>query len=451
MRRGRGVSRRRECLQGGVGRGLGGELGRELGVVAAVGDGNALVLMHRRAAPNHGQGDGEEHDVGHKDPERAVGRIEVDHHRRQEQGRQGDGDHAAPSEVHELIEAEAGKGPAHPHIEEEEEDDFAPEHDEFDEDVDPAADFGLIGAVVNELVDPGEVPAAEEECDHDGSAGDHGGIFGEEEEGEFHGGVFGVVAADEFGFALSEIERGTVGFGEDGGGEDEGGDRVDEDVPLGDDAEPIVGLGGGHGFEVEGADGDEDAHEGDGEGDFVGEHLGGGAKAAEEGVFGTGGPSAEDDAVGGEAGHRQDDENADGDIGDHEGEVDGKGPEAEDGGAGLEDAPPGDDGVADHGGGEDGDGGEDEEEFVGVGGDEFFLEDELHAVDDGLEEALGPGAVGADAVLDPSSGFAFEEDEVRDQAKHHLLNDDGENDFGDEKTDGISIHGGRAPRKFCGG
>ncbi len=141
--------------------------------------------------------------------------------------------------------------------------------------------------MVDDLVDPGEMPAAEEEGDHDGGAGDHGGVFGEEEEGEFHGGVFGVVAADEFGFALGEIEGGAVGFCEDGDGEDEGGDGMDEDVPFGNDAEPVVGLGFGHGFEVEGSDGEEDGHEGEGEGDFVGEHLGGGAEAAEEGVFGA--------------------------------------------------------------------------------------------------------------------------------------------------------------------
>jgi hypothetical protein len=313
---------------------LRGELGFELGVVAAVGDGDALVLDGGGTLADDAQGDGEEDDVGGEDPEGGGRGVDVDDHGGDQQGGEGDGDHAAPGEVHELIETEAGEGPADPHVEEEEEDDLAPEYDELDEHVDPAADFGLAGVaaegdVVDEFVDPGEVPAAEEEGDHDSGAGDHGGVFGEEEEGEFHGGVFGVVAADEFGFALGEIEGGAVGFGEDGGGEDEGGDGVDEDVPLGDEAEPVVGLGGGHGFEVEGADGDEDAHEGECERDFVGEHLGGGAKSAEEGVFGTGGPAAEDDAVGGESGHGEDDEDADGGVGDHEGKIGGEGPEEE--------------------------------------------------------------------------------------------------------------------------
>ncbi len=66
----------------------------------------------------------------------------------------------------------------------------------------------------------GAMPAAKEEGDDERGAGDHGGVFAEEEEGEFHRGILGVVAADEFLFGLGEIEGEAVGFGEHRDGED---------------------------------------------------------------------------------------------------------------------------------------------------------------------------------------------------------------------------------------
>ena len=101
-----------------------------------------------------------------------------------------------PAEVHELIKAEAGDGPADEDEEEDEEGDLRQEAADVDE-ADPPGTHG------EHLVDAeADGPSAKEEGDDDGGADDHGGVFAEEEESELHGGVFGVVAADEFGFAL---------------------------------------------------------------------------------------------------------------------------------------------------------------------------------------------------------------------------------------------------------
>ena len=54
-----------------------------------------------------------------------------------------------------------------------------------------------------------------------GGAGDHRGVFAEEEERELHRAVFRVIAADEFRFGLRQIERQAVRFGEHRDREDE--------------------------------------------------------------------------------------------------------------------------------------------------------------------------------------------------------------------------------------
>ena len=53
-----------------------------------------------------------------------------------------------------------------------------------------------------------------------------------------------------------------------------------------------------------------------------------------------------------------------------------------------------------------------EEHLVGVGGDEVFLDEQLHAVGDGLQPAeLAADAGRAEAVLDAAGDLAFEPDE----------------------------------------
>ena len=77
------------------------------------------------------------------------------------------------------------------------------------------------------------MPAAEEERDDDGGAGDHGGVFAEEKEREFHRAVFGVIAADEFGFGFGKIEGEAVCFRENRDGENaEGNEHRNGEEPF---------------------------------------------------------------------------------------------------------------------------------------------------------------------------------------------------------------------------
>src|SRR6202034_3176924 len=56
-------------------------------------------------------------------------------------------------------------------------------------------------------------PSTKEEQGGDTAYGDHVGVLGHEEHGEFHGAVFGVVTGGELGFRLGQVEGGAVGFG----------------------------------------------------------------------------------------------------------------------------------------------------------------------------------------------------------------------------------------------
>ena len=52
---------------------------------------------------------------------------------------------------------------------------------------------------------------------------------------------------------------------------------------------------------------------------FVGNHLAGGAHAAQEGILGIGGPARQDDPVNTQRGHRQDEERPGVQVGNHQG------------------------------------------------------------------------------------------------------------------------------------
>ena len=98
--------------------------------------------------------------------------------------------------MHELIEAEPGEAPAHPHENEDDDHRFA-EDDDRAKDADPELgdDLGIGGVRIAEQVrpgevDPGDVPSAEKERDADHAGGDHSGIFAQEKEGEFETGIF---------------------------------------------------------------------------------------------------------------------------------------------------------------------------------------------------------------------------------------------------------------------
>ena len=188
----------------------------------------------------------------------------------------------------------------------------------------------------------------------------------------------------------------------------------------------------------------EDGDDGEAEADLVGDHLGAGADAAEEGVFGVGGPAGDGDAVNGEGGDGEDEEGADVEVGDGEGD-----------GTAIDHhrAAEGDDGHGDEGGDHGHAGGEPEENFADVGGDEVFLEDEFESVGEGLGEATegkwevffeaedgkgDAGAVGADAVLNDGGETSFGIDRVGDEGEDDAK-DDADFDGDGEECD--EVHG----------
>ena len=116
-----------------------------------------------------------------------------------------------------------------------------------------------------EEVAEGAGGAAEEEQGGDAGDGDHVGVLGHEEHGELHGGVLGVIAGDELGFGLGEIEGGAVGLGVGGHEVDEEGDELEaaEEVPG---AGAMGGLGGDDVAQGEGLGAEHDANEREAEG-----------------------------------------------------------------------------------------------------------------------------------------------------------------------------------------
>ena len=115
-----------------------------------------------------------------------------------------------------------------------------------------------------------------------------------------------MISADEFLFGLGEIEGGAIGFGMDADQEHCECQGLGEDVPGGDEVAPTVGLALDDGVKVERAVHQDDAEDGQAEGDFIGDHVGGGAQAAEEGIFVVTGPAADDDAIDGQGEDSQD-------------------------------------------------------------------------------------------------------------------------------------------------
>src|SRR5438067_12942252 len=82
-----------------------------------------------------------------------------------------------PAESHELVPAESGQRPAHPHEHENEGADFGKEHDDVDQPEDPTA---------RTVGDSRKVPAAEKKGHHNRRAGNHRDIFAKEKQTELH-------------------------------------------------------------------------------------------------------------------------------------------------------------------------------------------------------------------------------------------------------------------------
>ena len=86
------------------------------------------------------------------------------------------------------------------------------------------------------------MPAAEEQVRRDGRDRHHVHVLGEEEQREAHRAVLGVVPGDELLLGFGKVERRAVGLRDAGGQEDEEAERLQEDVPLRNEPEPVARL-----------------------------------------------------------------------------------------------------------------------------------------------------------------------------------------------------------------
>jgi len=76
-----------------------------------------------------------------------------------------------------------------------------------------------------------EVEATEVDNAHHSRGHEHVYVLSEEVQAHFHRAVLGVVATHQLGFALRQVERRTVGFGESADDEDDKAQRLLHHVP----------------------------------------------------------------------------------------------------------------------------------------------------------------------------------------------------------------------------
>ncbi len=128
--------------------------------------------------------------------------------------------------------------------------------------------------------------------------------------------------------------------------------------------------------------------------DLVGDHLGGAAKPAEQGVGRAGRPASEHDPVDADRRDRQDEEHGDRKVGQLQRRLDACPRDPDDGAQGDHRERDERRGARDHRG-------EEEDELVRVDRCEVLLEHQLHAVGQALQQPEGTVHVGPDPVLHP--------------------------------------------------
>ncbi len=147
---------------------------------------------------------------------------------------------------------------------------------------------------------------------------------------------------------------------------------------------------------------------------FITDHLGSGAQAAQGGVLVIGRPAGQGDAVDGDGGDGEHVERAHVDIGQAQAEFLAK---ERDGRTPGNDA--GDDERGDNGD----DRGKDKEQLIRIGGSDLFFEDQFEGIRDWLQNAARTGAIGSDAHLHARQHLAFVKRDVG-KAKGHAEDDD---------------------------
>ena len=208
-------------------------------------------------------------------------------------------------------------------------------------------------------------PAAQEQDGGDPAHQDHVGVLAEEEQRERHRAVFDVVAGDQRRLVLGQVERVPVGLGQDRGDEDHEHREVR-------DEEPDVPLRAHDVRQIERAGRDQDAEDDQADRDLVAHHLRRAAQSAQEGIARVAGPAGHDHAVDAERADREQVEDADIDVGEHQAVAE-------------RDHRPADQGQdeGDHRR-------QQEHDLVGAGRDDGLLDEQLEAVGQRLQQAVGP-------------------------------------------------------------
>lgn len=98
------------------------------------------------------------------------------------------------------------------------------------------------------------------------------GVLGHVEKAEFHGGVFGLVAGNQFVLAFQEIEGRAVRLRRDG-------DKKDQESQGLLHGEPEAFLGPHDVHQAHGTGENDDGRHGQGQGNLVTDHLGGGPQS----------------------------------------------------------------------------------------------------------------------------------------------------------------------------
>ena len=109
---------------------------------------------------------------------------------------------------------------------------------------------------------------------------------------------------------FGHVEGHALGLGQAGEEEDDEAEGLEEDAPLGQEAEQEPALEIDDPRQAERGEDHDQADERKAQGDLVGDELGRAAEAAEQGEAVARGPAAEEDAVDAEGEHGQDEEEA---------------------------------------------------------------------------------------------------------------------------------------------
>ena len=276
----------------------------------------------------------------------------------------------------------------------------------------------LIDAAAREEAERRARRAAEEQRDRDRRHRDDVHELGEEEDREPDARVLGVEPADELLLGLDEVEGRVVRLGGRRDEEDHERHQRRQPVPVARRTSPTST----HAWSAtivarrERARLDQHAEDAEPERGFVREQLRGRAHRAEQRVLRSRRPAREHHAVHADARHREDEQHAHRQLGDLQIRV----------------VPEDRDRAADRDHAEHQERGQDrqvgrepEHGAVGGVGDRLLLEEQLDAVGERLQHAVGPGVVGADAVLHVGDDLAHAPDveHHRDEQQHERGHD----------------------------